>query len=67
MGAGLLDSEATCTALELLELPVLDKALIEDLVISEGEEGYVDLDGFKVIVQELVEVSLNREEHTLWA
>ncbi|KAI7885305.1 EF-hand [Lichtheimia hyalospora FSU 10163] len=63
VGAGLLDSEATCTALELLELPVLDKALIEDLVISEGEEGYVDLDGFKVIVQELVESSSPSSSH----
>lgn len=58
VGAGLLDSEATCTALELLQLPILDKALIEDLVTSQGEEGYVDMDGFKSIVQELVNVSM---------
>ncbi|KAJ8657019.1 hypothetical protein O0I10_007353 [Lichtheimia ornata] len=57
VGAGLLDSEATCTALELLQLPILDKALIEDMVTSEGVEGYVDMDGFKSIVQELVNSS----------
>lgn len=63
MGAGLLDSEGTCTALELLQLPVLDKTLIEDLIQSEGEEGYVDMDGFKSIVEELVESSSSSSSH----
>lgn len=62
VGAGLLDSEGTCTALELLQLPVLDKTLIEDLIQSEGEEGYVDMDGFKSIVEELVEVSFIKKK-----
>ncbi|CDS12684.1 hypothetical protein LRAMOSA04870 [Lichtheimia ramosa] len=63
VGAGLLDSEGTCTALELLQLPVLDKTLIEDLIQSEGEEGYVDMDGFKSIVEELVESSSSSSSH----
>ncbi|KAI9317166.1 hypothetical protein BX666DRAFT_2027263 [Dichotomocladium elegans] len=61
MGAGLLDTDGVFEALKELKFPTINKTRISELVSVFGKEEYIDMEGFKKLVDELIKGETEEE------